>query len=209
MGKRRDYGGYVNTHNLDKSKTTNHLNKMGVLKNLSNLFGEKEENLCPRITATKYANNLVRSLVDRGFNYTERKIETDSKTETFHVFKQKNHNFAETTVTVRPSEMIGREGLSHTPVTIRVVKGGNTYIKELELGEAKSTIKEGDGFETRRRKSQETEKYDQFHKDNLNKIYDILGYVELPVDLDNKLQKAFIAWGGKIHSKETQLQPTM
>lgn len=175
---------------------------MGVLKSLSNLFGEKEENLCPRFTATKYANNLVRSLVDRGFNYTERKIEKDNKTETFHIFKQKNAQFVETTITMRPSEMIGREGLSHTPVTIRVVKGSSTYIKELELGEAKSTIQEGDGLETRKRKSQETEKYDQFHKDKLNKIYDILGYVELPIDLDNKLKKAFKETGDKIYKEE-------
>lgn len=179
---------------------------MGVLKNLSSLFGEKEENLCPRFTATKYANNLVKSLIDRGFNYTERKIEKDNKTETFHVFKQKNHNFVETTITIRPSEMVGREGLSHTPVTIRVVKGSNTYIKELELGEAKSTIKEGDGFETRKRKTQERDKYDQFHKDKLNKIYDILGYVELPVDIDNKLKKAFETPNDKIYKEETLAQ---
>jgi hypothetical protein len=172
---------------------------MGVLKSLSNLFGEKEENLCPKFTATRYANSLVRSLIDRGFSYTERQIEKDNKTETFHVFKQKNHNFAETTITIKPSEMVGREGLSHTPVTIRVVKGNNTYIKELELGEAKNTIQEGDGLETRKRKSQETEKYDQLHKDKLNKIYDILGYVELPVDIDNKLKKAFQDGGDQIH----------
>lgn len=179
---------------------------MGVLNNLSNLFGEKKENLCPKFTATKYANNLVRSLVDRGFSYTERQIEKDNKTETFHVFKQKNAQFVETTVTIRPSEMIGREGLSHTPVTIRVVKGTGTYIKELELGEAKNTIQEGDGFETRKRKSQETEKYDQLHKGKLNKIYDILGYVELPVDMDNKLKKAFEDVGGQIRQNDTLAQ---
>ena len=165
----------------------------GVIENLSKVFGINSKELVPDV-GVKYANNLAKSLVDRGFEH----YSVGDKGEQGYIFKMSNHHGMDITVAFGKSREFKSSDFpgahiptrySHTPFSVGIKNGTDSLYKNFEftnpvnLGKKASSTREAVMWNNHYIKSKREE------ETLLNKVYDILGMCEAG-DLYN-LKKEF------------------
>jgi hypothetical protein len=154
----------------------------GVIESLSRVFGVSSKDLVPDV-GVKYANNLAKSLVDRGFEYHP----VGEKGEQGYIFKMSNQHGMDITIAFGKSREFKESDApgvhisnrySHTPFSVGIKNGKDSLYKNFEFSNPVNMAKKDDSQIKLISCNNDYAKAQKTQERLLNNIYDVLGMCE-------------------------------
>lgn len=154
----------------------------GVIDSLSKVFGANPRDLVPHV-GVKYANNLAKSLVDRGFEYEE----VGDKENRGYLFKMSNAHGMDITVAFgksrefKESDFPGvyvSDRFSNTPFSVGIKSGKDSLYKNFEFSTPVNLSSKSNSMRSSILSNNEHIMAERREEGLLNKVYDILGMCE-------------------------------